>query len=141
MAEDEAPTPGGSESTDTHALLVALRNVVNGGNVEVGVTLLVSGAWITGTLTSVRRYVDAVTTQMQSATGHGAAAFAEGWAEAVEPLIATLLDEPAYDRWALYLREATIWLPDGRAAPSAALSIRIDSVDAVTLEVFGSSHS
>lgn len=115
------------------ALLASLRHEVTTGDAEFTVTLVVSGAWISGTLTSLRRYVDAVTAQFQAAEGQMAAPFADGWANEVEPMIASLLNEPSIDPQAIYLRETDVCLPGGQVVSFGPTAIRADSIDAVFL--------
>jgi hypothetical protein len=123
--------------------LVALgvyANMVEEADVEIGVTLAVSGAWVSGLLTSTRRYLDAMTSAVAAQSNDVAAQsddeagrdFAEGLTAGLEGTAAALLARPAEDRRhgaEVYLRRARLWLP-AQPIDELVMVVRIDRVDA-----------
>jgi hypothetical protein len=127
--DDDDLLPPSNDRTFTLMMLGTLTGICTEADAEVGVSLLVSGTWVSGTLTTFRRYIDAFTSQVNQATGQQADAFARAWTSVMETMVGQLLDEPFHDELAVYLRDAWSWLPDGTEVELPAVAIRRDSVD------------
>lgn len=115
--------------------LVALgvfANMVEEADVEIGVTLGVSGTWVSGLLTSTRRYLDAMTSAIAAQSGDEGSEIAEALAAGLEGTAAALLARPAEERRhgpEVYLRRARFWLP-AQPIDELVIAVRIDRVDA-----------
>ena len=117
-------------------LLMLFADVVERHDAEIGVTLLVSGQWVCGLLTSRRRYYDTIVASFTAEPGTVVEAFGLGLGDALEPHIRTLLETDPEARLAgpeLYLRLASAWLPDGYRMDPDQMAIRLDRVDAFNL--------
>lgn len=123
--DDEAPA-----FRSQHFTLNVLRSAVaKPDDAEVGVTLLVSGAWVSGLLIGARQYYEDLTVGLHEAPA-GAEAFTAGWTEAIAPIIKDLREHPVTHTRTLFLRNATIWRPGADPAVGLLLSIAVDKVDA-----------
>lgn len=120
-----------------HPMLKAMWAVCRSsdvGEVEIGVTLLVGGQWLAGTLISLRKYVDGTVAQLRDAKGNLADAFANGFAAALETSSAIeVIEEGLTGDLSLVLKDVSYWLPNGAVVEVPLLSVRASAVDAFHL--------
>jgi len=96
---------------------------------EVSVTVLVDGQWITGLLTSQRRYYDALGEHIRT---HSTTAAGQEFADSMTYMAGVFTEIPVVQRRIgpeIFLREATVWLGPDRV-PITAVAIRRSAIGA-----------
>lgn len=128
--DDELPE---SPSTTPLTALRVFANIVEGNDVDIGVTMLVSGGLVSGMLTSERRYYEALTSHIEDhARGKVAEGFAQGFAEAMEGVVADLLAIPPDERVhgpEVFLQKARVRVGEAWI-DQVVMTVRTDRVDA-----------
>src|SRR4051794_19169421 len=102
-----------------HALLYVLGTTVEEHDAEIGVTLLVHGAWISGMLTSYRRYLDAFATSFPGGATDDDSEFVESFASGIESAAGGLVSSQRSGDGlypCVFLRRARVWFGDGSSA-------------------------
>lgn len=113
--------------------LAVFANIVERADIEIGVTMAVSGTWVSGMLISTRRYFDAMTGAIAAqATDQIGRDLAEGLSVGLEATVAAVVARPEEERGhgpELYLRRARLWVGESRI-DDVVMAVRTDRVDA-----------
>jgi hypothetical protein len=115
-------------------MLGHLAGIAAREDVEPKVTLLVGGAWVSGHLTSLRRYLDASAAELDRILLDTDEKLGDSLASAFTAVAGAVaaVDKPPEDAREIYLRDATVGLGD-RQISNTVVAIRADQVDAILL--------